>query len=49
VIELLGFIRNFRLLEPVQIGFAQSLDRHHHPTTRPVSLRQFVHLLYVIV
>ena len=42
VIEFLGFLRNFRLLKPVQINFAQSLDRHRHPAVGPI-FRMFVH------
>jgi hypothetical protein len=34
VIEFLGFLRNFRLLEPVQIDFAKSLDRHRQDHRR---------------
>jgi hypothetical protein len=35
VIELLGFVGNLRLLESVQIRFAQSLNRHRHAAIKP--------------
>ena len=35
MIELLGFVGNLRLLESVQIHFAQSLNRHRHAAIKP--------------